>query len=567
MPEDAGPSTRRRVVRWAAWLTVTGVSLYLVAPSIIQVVASWERLADIKAAVAGGHAAPAGREPGLPVGAAASGHAPPRWFSIITSQLAGNAFARVVPGGGAAGAALQYRMLVNAGVPGGRGGGRAHGLSLLVYAMLLACRCSRCRRSCAATRAGCGRGVGRLRHLRRALRAGHRAAGLRPAAVPPGRRDPGSRNRRGQRRPPPGGAARAACWCRARPDPGIVLGRQWWEALLATVGRWAFDYATLLTALAAVGAHPSPPLVLLAFCAASLLTLVPVTPGGLGFVEAGLTATLALAGVSPGRRCSPRSPTGSCRTGCRCRPAWPARSCTPPPLRRRGRGGGPAVTLVPSGAPTTLLPPRTGVEPPPRRIPPPPRCARAGAAPARAPRGDYARDMPPLAGRPQAWPLRPPPRRLTLERAAGFTWRSLVVLAGVAVLVWLLLRLRIVLLPLLLALMISTILVPWWLEAQARPVPRARGARRGAARLPRGRRGPRDRHPRLRQPGRGAGRRDHRRGRRHRAWASDRAVRPRGAAGRRPAGRRRPRVSGGAAQERRQLRRADRRCRCSRRRC
>ena len=25
----------------------------------------------------------------------------------------------------------------------------------------------------------------------------------------------------------------------------VVLGRQWWEALLATVGRWAFDYATL----------------------------------------------------------------------------------------------------------------------------------------------------------------------------------------------------------------------------------------------------------------------------------------------------------------------------------
>ena len=49
-----------------------------------------------------------------------------------------------------------------------------------------------------------------------------------------------------------------------------------------------------------MGAHPSPPLVLLAFCAASLLTLVPVTPGGLGFVEAGLTATLALCGVPPG---------------------------------------------------------------------------------------------------------------------------------------------------------------------------------------------------------------------------------------------------------------------------
>jgi predicted PurR-regulated permease PerM len=69
------------------------------------------------------------------------------------------------------------------------------------------------------------------------------------------------------------------------------------------------------------------------------------------------------------------------------------------------------------------------------------------------------------------------PRRLTLDRAAGFTWRALVVLAGVAVLVWLLLRLRIVLVPLLLALMVSTILYPvvrW---------ERAHGAPRGLAAL------------------------------------------------------------------------------------
>ena len=34
--------------------------------------------------------------------------------------------------------------------------------------------------------------------------------------------------------------------------------REWKRALLATVGRWAFDYATLLAALAAVGSHPRP---------------------------------------------------------------------------------------------------------------------------------------------------------------------------------------------------------------------------------------------------------------------------------------------------------------------
>ena len=39
---------------------------------------------------------------------------------------------------------------------------------------------------------------------------------------------------------------------------------------------------------------------LLAFCTAQVLAQVPATPGGLGFVEAGLTATLALAGVSAG---------------------------------------------------------------------------------------------------------------------------------------------------------------------------------------------------------------------------------------------------------------------------
>jgi predicted PurR-regulated permease PerM len=76
-------------------------------------------------------------------------------------------------------------------------------------------------------------------------------------------------------------------------------------------------------------------------------------------------------------------------------------------------------------------------------------------------------------------PVSPPAasRRLTLDRAAAFTWRALVVLAGAAVLVWLLLRLRIVLVPLLLALMVSTILYPvvrW---------ERARGAPRGLAAL------------------------------------------------------------------------------------
>jgi uncharacterized protein (TIRG00374 family) len=79
-----------------------------------------------------------------------------------------------------------------------------------------------------------------------------------------------------------------------------VLGDRWWEALLFASGRWVLDYLTLLAALYAVGANPRASLVLLAFFAAQLLGTLPLTPGGLGFVEAGLTGTLALAGVGAG---------------------------------------------------------------------------------------------------------------------------------------------------------------------------------------------------------------------------------------------------------------------------
>ena len=36
-----------------------------------------------------------------------------KWFAIATAQIAGNAFSRIVPGGAAAGAAIQYRLLVD----------------------------------------------------------------------------------------------------------------------------------------------------------------------------------------------------------------------------------------------------------------------------------------------------------------------------------------------------------------------------------------------------------------------------------------------------------------------
>ena len=76
-----------------------------------------------------------------------------------------------------------------------------------------------------------------------------------------------------------------------------MLGRRWWAALPYAAGNWLFDYGVLLAALAATGARPRASLVLIAYVVAALLGMVPITPGGLGFVEVGLLATLGLAGV------------------------------------------------------------------------------------------------------------------------------------------------------------------------------------------------------------------------------------------------------------------------------
>ncbi len=78
-----------------------------------------------------------------------------------------------------------------------------------------------------------------------------------------------------------------------------VLGDKWWEALGFAAGNWLFDFLALLAALAATGTRPPHvSLVLLAYVVAALLGMVPLTPGGLGFVEVGLTATLGLAGIA-----------------------------------------------------------------------------------------------------------------------------------------------------------------------------------------------------------------------------------------------------------------------------
>jgi hypothetical protein len=83
-----------------------------------------------------------------------------------------------------------------------------------------------------------------------------------------------------------------------RDEIRATLGQQWWQALLLSAGRLAFDYLCLLFALRATGSHPRPSLILVAYAVAGIIGMIPLTPGGLGLVEASLTGLLVLAEVN-----------------------------------------------------------------------------------------------------------------------------------------------------------------------------------------------------------------------------------------------------------------------------
>jgi uncharacterized protein (TIRG00374 family) len=278
-------------------LFVTAVALYLLAPSIAHVFAQFPRLGELDPVWIG---------VSLVMEAASFACLwwlfvlvlrTKRWFAVATSQLASNAVSRAVPAGAAAGAAVQYRMLAAGGIDRSTAASGLTAATLLQYATLFAL-------PLIALPATLGAGV--AQRLETAAWLGVIAfvvvVGIgalllftdRPLAAL-GRGIEWVINHLPRRRRKVSGLP-----SRLRTERNKVrraLGRDWWRALLASVGKWAFDYFALLAALAAVGTKADPVLVLLAYTASAVLSMIPITPGGLGFVEAGLTATLVLAGV------------------------------------------------------------------------------------------------------------------------------------------------------------------------------------------------------------------------------------------------------------------------------
>jgi uncharacterized membrane protein YbhN (UPF0104 family) len=297
---EARRPERRRILRTGVWLTLMAVSLYVVAPSLTDVLSSWS---DLEGVAAGWLAGMLALQAASLACMWALQHLAVRareWAPVITSQLAGNALSKIAPGGGAVGTALQYRMLVQAGFERSAVLGGLTAANLLVFGAVLALPVMAVP---AIARGVVPGGLVDAALIGVAVFALLAAAGAVCLATDRplrwvGKVVQGARNRLRRRSEPLAGLPSRLL--RERDGILATLGPGWKRALLATIGRWAFDYATLVLALWAVGSHPRPSVVLLAFCAAQLLAQIPVTPGGLGFVEAGLTATLALAGVSAG---------------------------------------------------------------------------------------------------------------------------------------------------------------------------------------------------------------------------------------------------------------------------
>jgi len=297
--EKSHPLAWKTVAIRAAMVIVAGVAIYLVFPAITEVLASWPRLstlnpwwfiAAVGAQVAHFTCTFALQRLALRTKA---------WFPVITSQLASNAITLIVPGGAAVGAAVQFRMLATSGRDTSSTVGGLAAFSLLGVGGLLALPAFAL--PVILVGAPTNRGLVNAAILGAVAFVAFAAFGAVVLAYDAplrwaGRSVQRLRNWVLRKRPPLEGLDTTLLT--QRNEIREVLGRQWWQALLLSAGRLAFDYLCLLAALRATGSHPRPSLILVAYAVAGIVGLIPITPGGLGIVEASLTGLLVLAEVN-----------------------------------------------------------------------------------------------------------------------------------------------------------------------------------------------------------------------------------------------------------------------------
>lgn len=290
----------RRYARPGLLVLVTGVSLYLLLPSLAAVFSSWRSLAGLTwywAALA-------------LLSELASfvclwqldriALHQSSWFTVACAQLGGNTVGKIVPGGGATASAFTIGMLRRAGVEVGQAAAALTASTSLQIGTRLALPVL----SLPAIVGGApvDHSLATSAYLGAAVLVLLVAAGVSAFAFDRplelfGRAVQWLLNGTIRRRRKVANLPQRLL--AERDFVRATIGPRWKSAVFAAVATTGFDFLALLLALRAVGAEPQPSLVLLAYSAAGLLALIPLTPGGLGFVEAGLVGTLTLAGASP----------------------------------------------------------------------------------------------------------------------------------------------------------------------------------------------------------------------------------------------------------------------------
>ncbi len=314
--EISGKALVRRWGGRAVGLAVTGIGLYVVAPSLLTMFGAWPQLADVEVRWFAVLAALEtcsfaalwwlARIALTPVPSAVPGAADPTggqgverpgWGTTAAAQLAGNAASKVVPGGAATGGVVQGKVLISAGQPASTVAAGLTAVNLLSAAVLLLLPVLTIPAliigpppdrqlqlgllvslilavvivavgvtvlTWPVVVAATGRVIGRIVHLVR-------------ASVTPD--------------------LMADSLLAQRERVAAAFQGHWWRAVVAAAANRMFDYAALVAALVAFGVHARPAEVLLAYVIAQAFAMIPITPGGVGFVDAGLTALLVLVGV------------------------------------------------------------------------------------------------------------------------------------------------------------------------------------------------------------------------------------------------------------------------------
>jgi uncharacterized membrane protein YbhN (UPF0104 family) len=275
------PLTWKTGIKRALVVVVAGAAIYLVLPKLAAVLGAWPRLSTLRpvwfsVAIAAELASFTCNFALQRLALQTKG-----WFAVVTAGLVGNAVTNSLPGGDAAGAAVQFGMLTTAGFDTDTAVGALTTFSLLGVGGLLALPIL----ALPAILAGAPVSPG-LAHTAVLGIAGFVLFAIfgavllytdRPLTVI-GRAAQGVRNwfTRG-RRPPMTGLGKRLLT--ERDTIRTVLGKKWWQAVLLTAGRLGFDFGCLLSVLRATGAHPRPSLVLLAYSATAIIGLLPLTPG------------------------------------------------------------------------------------------------------------------------------------------------------------------------------------------------------------------------------------------------------------------------------------------------